>query len=110
MKTSVKNHRVGARVGRGRIARAMAALAFVGLFTAACKDATGPETLSSLTVSPATQTVAVGGTVQLGATGVRAGIDARHPRAAAQLQLAGAAGAGEEPAARSAPAGALARL
>ncbi|MEX2570957.1 MAG: ice-binding family protein [Gemmatimonadota bacterium] len=53
----------------------MTALMTVGLLAAACEDATGPETLSSLTIAPTTQTVAVGETVQFSAAGARAGID-----------------------------------
>jgi hypothetical protein len=58
---------------RRRVARVLWALAFAGLATAACGDSTGTQNLASLTVTPATATVAVNGTVQLGASGTRAG-------------------------------------
>lgn len=60
---------------RGSIVRAMAVVMFAGLFATACKDATGPEQLSTLTLTPATSTVGPTGTVQLTAAGTRSGID-----------------------------------
>lgn len=60
------------RLPRGRIAGAVAALAFV-LLSAACGDASGPEQLDTLTISPMTATVAVNGTVQFSAAGTRTG-------------------------------------
>jgi hypothetical protein len=60
---------------RGRILRAISAFAFAGLFTAACGDASGPEMLSTLTISPTTATVAVNGTVQFSVAGTRTGSD-----------------------------------
>ncbi|HEY0035056.1 MAG TPA: hypothetical protein VGB66_00135, partial [Longimicrobium sp.] len=66
--------RIGpARARRGGIGRALLALAFAGLATASCGDATGTQNLASLTVSPPTATVAVNGTVQLSAAGTRVG-------------------------------------
>jgi hypothetical protein len=72
--TSFIKGRMAQRAPR-RIARALWALAFAGLATAACGDSTGTQNLATLTVSPATATVAVNGTVQLGASGTRAGFD-----------------------------------
>jgi hypothetical protein len=46
-----------------------------GLFAAGCSDPTGPEQLESLTLTPATSTVGPAATVQLTATGTRAGTD-----------------------------------
>ncbi|HEY0035290.1 MAG TPA: hypothetical protein VGB66_01320, partial [Longimicrobium sp.] len=45
------------------------------LLMAACGDASGPQMLTSLTVSPPTATVAVNGTVQLAVAGTRENID-----------------------------------
>ncbi|HEU4880758.1 MAG TPA: ice-binding family protein [Longimicrobium sp.] len=74
--TSLKKGRTAqARAPGRRIARALWALAFAGLATAACGDGTGTQNLATLTVSPATATVAVNGTVQLGASGTRVGFD-----------------------------------
>ncbi len=73
MKSFMKSRIVQARAPRGRIARAIVALAFAGLFTAACKDTSGPETLSTLTITPTTATIAVNGTVQFTAAGTRSG-------------------------------------
>jgi hypothetical protein len=53
--------------------RLVQALAFTALFTAACAESSGPEPLSSLTVSPTTATVAVTGTLPFTAAGTRAG-------------------------------------
>lgn len=60
---------------RRRIGRALWALAFAGLATAACEDSTGTQNLATLTVTPPTATVAVGGTVQLAASGTRIDFD-----------------------------------
>jgi len=62
------------RARRGRIARAVSALALAGLFAAACGDPSGPEQLTTLTISPATATVAVNGTVPFTVAGTRAGM------------------------------------
>ena len=59
---------------RGRIAQAVSALALAGLLAAACGDPSGPEQLSTLTISPASATVAVNGTVPFTVAGTRAGI------------------------------------
>lgn len=64
----------GAWSSRAPIVRAIVALAFAGLFTAACKDSTGPETLTTLTITPTTPTVGPGGTVQFTAAGTRSGM------------------------------------
>ncbi|HEY0037494.1 MAG TPA: hypothetical protein VGB66_12435, partial [Longimicrobium sp.] len=56
-----------------RMARALWALALAGL--AACGDSTGTQNLATLTVTPATATVAVNGTVQLAASGTRTDFD-----------------------------------
>jgi hypothetical protein len=60
---------------RRRIGRALWALALAGLATAACGDSTGTQNLATLTVTPATATVAVNGTVPLAASGTRTGFD-----------------------------------
>ena len=70
------HHRlVQPRAPRGRFARAVSALALAAVFAAACGDTTGPEQLSTLTITPQTQTVAVNGTVQFTAAGTRTGFD-----------------------------------
>jgi Ice-binding-like len=69
----IKSRLVQAPIPRGRTARAVAALAFGGLVTAACGDATGPETLTTLTIAPLTATVQGNGTVQFTAAGTRSG-------------------------------------
>jgi hypothetical protein len=73
MKSYSESRIVQAAAPRGRIVRVVVALAFAALFTTACRDSSGPETLTSLTVTPLTQTVQVGGTVQFTAAGTRAG-------------------------------------
>jgi hypothetical protein len=72
MKSFMKRRIAGLRLSHGRIAGAAAALAFV-LLSAACGDASGPEQLATLTISPVTATVAVNGTVQFSAAGTRTG-------------------------------------
>ena len=49
---------------RARRAAALLALAFAGSFTAACSDSSGPQTASTVTISPTTATIPVGGTQQ----------------------------------------------
>jgi len=73
MNIFMKSRSAPARVPRGRIARAIAALALTGLLTAACGDSTGTQGLDSLTISPPTATVAVNGVVQFSAAGTRPG-------------------------------------
>jgi hypothetical protein len=73
MKSLLNRRAAQARPRRGGIARAVSALALAGLFAAACGDPSGPEQLTTLTISPATATVAVNGTVQFAAAGTRAG-------------------------------------
>jgi hypothetical protein len=75
MTSFMKGRIAQARAPGRRIARTLWALAFAGLATAACGDSTGTQNLATLTVSPATATVAVNGTVQLGASGTRVGFD-----------------------------------
>ncbi|MBR9991262.1 MAG: hypothetical protein KFH98_15980 [Gemmatimonadetes bacterium] len=58
---------------RGSAFRVMVAVLFAGLFAAGCKDAAGPEQLETLTLTPATSTVAPNATVTLTAAGTRAG-------------------------------------
>lgn len=55
--------------------RGAVAILFAGLFAAGCNDATGPEQLETLTLTPATSTVEPAATVQLTASGTRAGTD-----------------------------------
>jgi hypothetical protein len=66
MTSFTKGH--GSNVAR-RFARLGAALAFAGVFTAACDDSTGPGRLTTLTVSPASATLAAGGTQQFTVAG-----------------------------------------
>ncbi|HEX6368915.1 MAG TPA: ice-binding family protein [Longimicrobium sp.] len=64
------------RTPRRRIARVLwVVLALAGMATAACGDGTGTQNLATLTVTPATATVAVNGTVPLAASGTRVGFD-----------------------------------
>jgi hypothetical protein len=73
MKSLINRRAAQARPRRGRIARAVSALALASLFTAAaCGDPSGPEQLTTLTISPTTATVPVTGTVQFTAAGTRA--------------------------------------
>jgi hypothetical protein len=65
MKSVIRSRTLQSLAPRARIARVIVAIAFAGLFTAACKDSTSPRIVSTLTISPNTpQTVAVNGTVQ----------------------------------------------
>lgn len=70
--TSVMKGRIRqALAPHARIARAVAAVAFAGMFAAAC-DVHGisePGTLSTLTISPDPQTLAINGTQQFSAVG-----------------------------------------
>lgn len=65
--------RVGQAPSRRSLARVLSVLVFAGLFAAGCKDATGPEQLSTLTLTPATSTTTPTGTVTLSAAGTRTG-------------------------------------
>ena len=65
MKSVFKGRILRALGQRTRIARVIVAVAFAGLFTAACKDSTSPRIVTALTISPTSpQTIAVNGTVQ----------------------------------------------
>src|SRR5450756_1613318 len=65
MKSVFKSRILRALGQRTRIARVIVAVAFAGLFTAACKDSTSPRTVTTLTISPTSpQTIAVNGTIQ----------------------------------------------
>jgi hypothetical protein len=64
MKSVMKSVTVRALGKRARIARVMVAIAFAGLFTAACDDSSGPRTIASVVISPTTATIPVGGTQQ----------------------------------------------
>ena len=66
MKSVFKSRILRALGQRARIARVIVAVAFAGLFTAACKDSTSPRTVTALTIiSPTSpQTIPVNGTVQ----------------------------------------------
>ena len=75
MTSFIKGRTAQAGTPRRRIGRALWALAFAGLATAACGDSTGTQNLATLTVTPATATVAVNGTVPLSASGTRTGFD-----------------------------------
>src|SRR5687767_1949292 len=67
--------RLGQAPSRRPIGRVLSALVFAGLFAVACKDATGPEQLTTLTITPATSTTTPTGTVQLTSAGTRSGSD-----------------------------------
>jgi hypothetical protein len=58
------NRALQAIAPRARIARALAAVALAGLFTAACGDSTGPKITATVTISPTSATIAAGGTQQ----------------------------------------------
>ncbi len=73
--TSFMKGRLGQAPSRGPIGRVLSALVIAGLFSVACKDATGPEQLTTLTLTPATSTTTPTGTVQLTAAGTRTGLD-----------------------------------
>ena len=60
---------------RGSVVRVMAAVAFASAAIFACEDATAPEQLENLTLTPATSTVAPSATVQVVPIGTRAGVD-----------------------------------
>jgi len=64
MKSVTKSVTVRALGKRARIAGAIAAVAFAGLFTAACGDSSGPRTIASVTIAPTTATLAPGATQQ----------------------------------------------
>ena len=64
MKSVTRSVTVRALGKRARIARVMVAVAFAGMFTAACDDSSGPRTIASVVVSPTTAIVAAGGTQQ----------------------------------------------
>jgi len=66
--TSLMKARLNA-VSVRRITRAVLAIAFAGMFTAACKDSTAPDRLATLTISPASATLAAGGTQQFTVVG-----------------------------------------
>ena len=63
------------RTWRGSMLRVMAAVAFASVAISACEDATAPEQLENLTLTPATSTVAPSTTVLVTAIGTRAGVD-----------------------------------
>ena len=63
MKSVIKNRTLQVLVRSARIARVLVAVAFAGLFTAACGDSSGPRTAATVTVTPTTASVTVGGTV-----------------------------------------------
>jgi hypothetical protein len=65
MKSVLKSRILRALGQRTRIARVIVAVAFAGLFTAACKDSTSPRIVTTLTISPTSpQPIAVNGTIQ----------------------------------------------
>ena len=53
-----------ALIPRARTARVLLAVALAGFYTAACGDSTGPRVASTVTISPTTATIPVGGTQQ----------------------------------------------
>lgn len=64
MKSVTKSVTVRALGKRARVARVIVAVAFAGLFTAACDDSSGPRTIASVVITPTTTTIPVGGTQQ----------------------------------------------
>ena len=74
MKSLMKG-RFGQAQSRRSTWRVLSVLVFAGLFAAGCKDATGPEQLTTLTLTPATSTTTPTGTVTLAAAGTRTGLD-----------------------------------
>ncbi len=73
MKSLMKG-RLGQAPSRRSTGRVLSVLLFAGLFGLACKDATAPEQLTTLTLAPATSTTTPTGTVQLTSAGTRSGI------------------------------------
>ena len=71
MVRSMKERMSQALASRARIARVIAALAFVGIYTAACDvhGVSDPGTLSTLSISPDPQTLQINGTQQFTAVG-----------------------------------------
>ena len=53
-----------ALIPRARTARVLLAVALAGFFIAACGDSTGPQVAATVTISPTTATMTVGGTQQ----------------------------------------------
>jgi hypothetical protein len=64
MKSVTQSPNVRAPGQRSRIARIIVAVALAGMFTAACSSSTDVRTTTSLTISPTSATIAVGGTQQ----------------------------------------------
>lgn len=67
--TGFMQARVLNAVAGRRIARVVVGVAFAGVFAAACKDSTAPDRLQTLTISPASQTMATGATQQFTVVG-----------------------------------------
>ena len=64
MKSVIISRTLQSLAPRARIARVIMAVAFAGLFTAACSSSTDLRTVTSLTVTPTTATLAPGGVQQ----------------------------------------------
>ena len=64
MKGAIKNRTVRALGQRARIAGVIVAVAFAGVFTAACSSSTEPGLTSTITISPTSATLLPGGTQQ----------------------------------------------
>ena len=64
MKSVIRSRTLQSLAPRARIARVIVAVAFAGLFTAACSSSTDLRTVTSLTVTPTTATLAPGGVQQ----------------------------------------------
>jgi len=64
MKTVINSRTLRALYTRARIAGLIVAVAFAGLFMAACGDSSGPRTVASVVVTPNPASVAAGGTLQ----------------------------------------------
>ena len=71
---SLMKGRLGQAPSRRSTGRVLSVLLFAGLFGLACKDATAPEQLTTLTLTPVTSTTTPTGTVQLTSAGTRSGI------------------------------------
>ncbi|HYW08391.1 MAG TPA: hypothetical protein VE913_15640, partial [Longimicrobium sp.] len=81
MKSFRLGRAVRALAPRGRIGRLFPAL-LLAMLMAACSDSSGPEMLTTLTITPPTATVQVNGTVNFTAAGTRTDIDVTNLKGA----------------------------
>jgi hypothetical protein len=64
MKSVIRSGTLKALAPRARLARVLAAVAFAGVFAAACKSSTEPGLTATIAISPTSVTLAPGGTQQ----------------------------------------------